>query len=233
MTRRIVLLFAIGALATGLLPTSASSSGAGAAGTSETEGILWNGTGLVRYVATIKHTFSGKDPYGVPATVTRTYKESAVYKLTGRIVGGLMVAQMTGSGSGTMRFAGGQSGVCNPTQDPYAEWKYSGPARVRVVYGGGRYYVIPQQVNANMRTVESGCGSPPTRTVVRPGPVPHYLVVAARGFAGSANAKVITGKQRAPIRVIEGYIQADEIAGTGTVSVQLITSSSSKGKIGG
>ena len=208
------------ALVAALLAASGSASGSSAVAN-----VPWS-VGTVTFTANIDQTLHGKDSYGAPLSVTERYRETAVYKLTGKSAGPtLRQAKMTGSGTGTRIYAGGQQGTCNLNNVPVNEWAYKGPATVKMTYTAGKLYVYAQPVTTKLHTVFTGCSGSQTPPLDRTAGAP------VNGFAFflvkvSPRAGTVSGSRSYPI---SEHLTNNQLSGRiGTATVRWVLHSGTK-----
>lgn len=215
----------LGAIAATFFAAPASPGPRQEAATGGLADVPWR-AGTVTFVANIDKTLHGKDSYGAPLSLTERYRETAVYTLTGKSAGGdLMQAKMTGSGTGTSTYAGGQQGTCNLNVTPVNQWTYKGPATVKMTYTAGKLYVYAQPVMTKLRSVYTGCSGSSVPPVVRTAAAPH------NGFAFftvkvSPRVGKVTGDRSSPI---QEHLTNNQLSGTvGTSTVRWALSSGLK-----
>jgi hypothetical protein len=214
-SRTLAALVTIGAAAATLFADPASPGPSRQAAPIGPTNVPWS-VGTVTFTANINQTLNGTDEYGAPLSKTERYRETAVYRLTGRsAAGALRQATMTGSGTGTSIYKGGQQGTCKLNNEPANQWAYKGPATVKMTYTAGKLFVYAQPVMSKLHTVFTGCGSqvPP---LDRTAAVPH------NGFASflvkvSPRAGTVSGSRSWPIRETATNMKLTGTVGTATV----------------
>jgi hypothetical protein len=211
---RSLVLLVTGALFAGF--ASAASPSPERVGHAHATSLPWR-TGTVTVIANINHTFNGKDEYGAPATLTEKAIESTTYTLTGKSAGANLIrAAMSGSGTRTATWKGGQPGTCKGTTTQ--TWSYMGPAAVKLVYNAGQLYIFPMPQTGSLRSAVTGCeglGANQQPTVQRT-QLPLYR--AASGFVKeSERARFIAGRKVFPISETVGAMGLTGVIGATTI----------------
>jgi hypothetical protein len=208
-----------------LLSAPASPSSSREATRAGSANVPWS-AGTITFIANLSKTLHGKDSYGAPLSLTERYQETAVYTLTGKSAGGdLMQAKMTGSGTGTSTYAGGQQGTCNLNTSPTNKWAYKGPATVKMTYSANSLYVYAQPVMTKLHTVFTGCSG------TQVPPLDRTAAAPVHGFAFftvkvSPRVGKVTGDRSSPI---QEHLTNNQLSGTvGTSTVRWALSSGLK-----
>jgi hypothetical protein len=216
MRRTLIAAAAVGLVAVLLTAPASPSSSREATRAGSATNVPWS-AGTITFIANLSKTLYGKDSYGAPLSVTERYRETAVYTLTGKSAGGdFMQAKMTGSGTGTTIYAGGQQGTCNLNNTPVNQWKYSGPAKVKMTYSANSLYAYAQPVMTKVHTVFTGCSgtqAPPLNRTA-PAPVNGYAFFTVKV---SAQVRTVSGDRSYPIKTTLTNNQLSGRVGTAIV----------------
>jgi hypothetical protein len=178
---------------------------------------------VVTFVADVDHTFNGSDENGSSLTLTATYHERAVFKLSGSQAGVYWRAQMTGSGAGRAMLSAQGSSTCTRSSDPWSAWSFVGQALVAIRNEAGRLFVLPRIRMEKVNSAFTGCGAA-DEAATRVAPVPVFYLGTVGSISGQTvlvqgDAQAVAGSQRFPIQMLALGVTAR--AGTATLSWRL------------